>query len=262
MNISLVDLHTDAITELSPEDFAKFIKNAAKCGVSAISVSVWTTEMQNPMEQIRRYKQQIAGLKTTVKLLLHIEDAWFVNEQNIDEFIGFKPYSVGIVWNENNNLAGGAFGNGDVTPLGETVIRKLVKNGVKVDLAHLNRKSFFSTAKILQNLGQKLLCTHTCFAEINSHPRNLDREQVQTIVNSGGVVGLTLVGDFLTANKTATQSDVLAHINYFRENFPTGNLAFGTDFYGTKNLPSGIKNYNDLQKFISTHKITLQNPLG
>jgi len=191
------------------------------------------------MEQIREYKKLLGD-----NLLLHIEDAWFVNEDNINEVIALRPFSVGLTWNEKNNLAGGAYSGGGLTKLGGMIIQKLVASGIHIDLAHLNRKSFFQVAKLLK--GQKLLCTHTCFDEVHPHPRNLDRKQIQTIVDSGGIIGLTLVGDFLG---DATMQAVFRHIKYFLDNFGEDNLCIGTDFFGTTKLPKGLKQYKHFARF-------------
>jgi len=240
MKIRLADLHNDVVTCLSPKHFSAYIRRAEKVGVEAILVSVWTTEMKDPFERIREYRQIIDDTDTDIELLLHIEDAWFVNATNIDELIKLRPYSVGLTWNENNNLAGGAYGDGELTPLGKTIIRKLVAKGIHIDLAHLNRTSFFQVAKVLK--PRKLLCTHTCFDEVHPHKRNLTREQIQTIVDSDGIIGLTFVGDFLGSG------GVWAHIKYFLDNFGTDNLGIGTDFFGTVNPPKELKKYKDFAR--------------
>ena len=257
--MQLIDLHNDAVTKLSAAKFKSYICGAANEDLKAILVSVWTTRMKNPLKRIVRCKKLIDGLQTPVKLFLHIEDAWFINEQNIDEIVKLKPFSVGLTWNANNALAGGAHGDGGLTKLGRAVAQKLIENGTLIDLAHLNKQSFMEVARLQGH--RKLFCSHTCFGEVNPHARNLDREQVQTIVESGGLIGLTLVGEFLKRNEISVQNsinnnkshaaleDVYAHIKYFAENFGEDNIAIGTDFYGTDSLPEGLKNYADFDGF-------------
>ena len=212
--------------------------------------------MQNPIQQLQHYRHITYNTPTRTKLLLHIEDAWFITAQNIDDLINLKPFSVGLTWNTNNNLAGGANGNGTLTPLGRAVIEKLIANNIIIDLAHLNRPSFYEVATILTSRNQKLLCTHTCFDEINPHPRSLIHHQVKTIVDSSGLIGLTLVSDFLTTKKRSTLHDVYTHIKYFIKNFGTDNIAIGTDFFGTTHLPKGLTKYKHLkrlEKLLSKH---------
>jgi microsomal dipeptidase-like Zn-dependent dipeptidase len=187
MPLNFIDLHNDVITNLSHARFLKYIAHAQEGGVRAVVVSVWTTRMENPLDQIREARR--------------IEDAWFITEENIDELIACGPFSVGLTWNDRNNLAGGAHSDGSLTPLGKSIIEKLVAPNIIIDLAHLNRQSFFDVGDILRKHKQPLLCTHTCFAEVHPHARNLDRDQVQAIVDSGGIIGLTLVGDFLSTQR-------------------------------------------------------------
>jgi len=255
-NIKLVDLHNDAIVEMPAKSFKRYIAKAQKSGVRAILMSVYTTEMPEPIKQIKEYKQIIDDTNAVSKkteLLLHIEDAWFVTEQNIDELIALKPYSVGLTWNADNALAGGAFDDGHLTSLGKLVIEKLVANGIQVDLAHLNKQSFYAVAEVLTEKKQKLLCTHACFSPVNLHSRNLTAKQIRTIVDSGGLVGMTFVGDFLTTKKHVTLEHVYSHIKYFIDNFGDDNLAIGTDFFGTEKLPHLLESYKGfprLKKFL------------
>jgi membrane dipeptidase len=241
MKIKFADLHNDAITEISAKKFTRYVKTAEKLGVTTILVSVWTTNMKQPMQEIQKYRQQLSNINTKINLLLHIEDAWFINEQNIHQLISFKPFSVGLTWNSNNDLAGGANEDGNLTPLGKSIIETLSANNILIDLAHLNKQSFYQTTEILN--GSKLLCTHTCFHAVHPHPRNLDHAQIQTIVDSGGLVGLTLVTNFLGGD------DVYTHIKYFLDNFGENNLSIGTDFFGTTNLPKNFRSYKHLRRF-------------
>ena len=68
------------------------------------------------------------------------------------------------------------------------------------------------------------------------------------IVESGGFIGLTFVSEFLSESKKATVNDICEHITYFVSRFGINNLGFGSDFYGTKNLPRGVSNYSDFKK--------------
>ena len=250
MRAKFVDLHNDAVGVLSPRRFLKYIRRAARAGVGVMLASVWTSEMREPLSEIRRAVETLEKARGVgVELFLHIEDAWFVDEDNIGELLELKPFSVGLTWNADNALAGGANGSGGLTELGRAVIEKLVDGHVVIDLAHLNRQSFYQVAEVVVARGGQIFCSHACFDEVNPHPRNLDRAQIQTIVEAGGVVGLTLVGEFLTSKKRAGREDVYRHIKYFLDNFGEGGLCVGTDFFGTTNLPKGLRRYRDFKRF-------------
>jgi len=248
----IVDLHNDAITAMSFRKFKKYIKRAEKAGVGAILVSVWTTEMAEPLQRLKGARRAIDRIKTKVELLLHIEDAGFINEKNINEVLKLSPFSVGLSWNYNNNLAGGALDDGSLTELGAMIVRRLVNRGIAIDLAHLNGQSFSDIAQLLKERETPLFCSHTCFEAICSNPRNLAGEQMKAIVESGGIIGLSFVGEFLKGGR-ATMEDVYMHVKYFVDNFGDDNLAIGTDFFGTENLPIGLceyEDFKDLKKYL------------
>ncbi|MCL2756354.1 MAG: dipeptidase [Firmicutes bacterium] len=243
-----MDLHNDVITEMDDEKFLKYIADVERNGVDVVLLSIWTTRMVNPLNEIRMARQKIDNIETSVKLLLHVEDAWFINEQNLDELVSLRPFSVGITWNSDNDLAGGAYGEGDLTNLGRIVIKRLVQEGIAIDVAHLNRKSFHSVINFIKPLDAKVFCSHTCIDYVNPHPRNLDDAQIKELINMDGIIGLTLVGDFLNSDNVARMNDVYCHIQCFIEKFGSDNLAIGTDFFGTANLPKGLNGYKDFKK--------------
>ena len=71
------------------------------------------------------------------------------------------------------------------------------------------------------------------------------------IVDSGGIVGLCLVSDFINGTTTASVDDIVSEIDYFACKFGIENIAIGTDFFGTNHLPRNARNYKDLTSCLS-----------
>ena len=256
----IFDLHNDAATKLSAKRFLKYI-NAAEA--DTILAAVWTTKIKDPIKKIkevrglidkamkeRAKRQQNTKVQPPPNILLHIEDAWFIRPENIDEVIAMRPFSVGLVWNQNNALAGGALADERLTDWGCTVIKRLLTEGIRVDLAHLNRQSFWDVMPVLRDAGVRPLCTHTCFDAVCPHLRNLNHDQIKAVVGAGGLIGLTLVDKFLTPKGRPNLTHVADHIEYFVKNFGADNLAIGTDFYGA-HLPNGLTTYHDFENLAS-----------
>ena len=147
-----------------------------------------------------------------------IEDCSMMNEENI---LSYSPLYCSLTWNYDNLLAGGAKGKGEVTQMGRKMIGLINENGIVLDLAHLNRKSFFQAAEVA--------------------------DQVRVVVEQGGIVGLTLVGDFMSA-EVATIDDFVEQIDYYCSKFGHDSLAIGTDFFGSDNIVKGIRRYSDFKK--------------
>lgn len=235
----IIDLHNDYFTT---KKFEKSKQNYLhKCDNLGITVgtAIWTTEMdaETALKTIEKAKK---FTESNANTFLAIEDLHFLSKQTLYEVINIKPKYCGLTWNFNNNLAGGAKDTGDLTSFGKLVVQNLENADVFVDTAHLNEKSFMSFASITT---KPILCSHTATYTINAHQRNLKDYQIKMIVESGGIVGISLVSEFLNGRKNCTINDYVAHIDYLVNKFGIDNFAIGTDFYGTKHLPFGVYDY-------------------
>ncbi len=254
--ITMIDLHNDALLALPRDELLTYLRQAKTAGVDEIWLSVWTTELADPLTVIAEKKSFLDRIKNNPDYplcRLHIEDAWFLTAENLDEFIALHPHSVGLTWNMANQLASGAYSRGGITTWGYQVIQRLEKAGIQIDTAHLNRRSFWQFTRVTT---RPLVCTHTAFAAVYRHPRNLSNRQIRAIIKSNGLIGLALVPKFLTNTTTSCSAyDLIKHIHYFKKHFSNATLHWGTDFYGTKYLPQHIQNYNNLIHLLDTNII-------
>jgi microsomal dipeptidase-like Zn-dependent dipeptidase len=236
--MEIVELHNDALLELPDDELLPYLTRIKADGVREILLSIWTTELSDPMGVIAGKKPllQNADPAKIPRIRLHIEDAWFLTPENIDGFIALRPFSVGLTWNHKNAIAGGADSNGGITKWGREVIKKLESAGIQIDTAHLNRRSFGQFTKIT---ARPILCTHTACDAVHRHRRNLTDRQIKTIIASKGLIGVCFVPKFLGG-------DVAEHIVHLLS-FPGAerHIAIGTDFYGTAELPAELKDYKD-----------------
>lgn len=242
----IFDLHNDY--------FLKFQKDAKKDNYLSkhdtaenIISAVWTSELSES-ESFEMIERARSFVNKREKLFLGVEDLHFLSKENIERFLRLKPVYAGLTWNTCNALAGGAHETGRLTNFGKLAIKKLEENNITVDMAHLNESSFLDVAKHSNN---PLFCSHSACYSLCNNPRNLKDYQLKMIVESGGLVGLCLVSDFLNGTKKCLVDDIICHIDYFACHFGIDNLAIGTDFFGTKHLPKGIKTYDNLINRIS-----------
>ena len=251
--IVVIDLHNDALLELPPQKILSYLRQAKAMSVDEIWLSVWTTELKDPLTVIAKKQALLNKIKNNPQYpicQLHIEDAWFLTPDNLEKLVDLHPHSVGLTWNTANNLAGGAHCRGGITPWGYQVIKRLETAGIQIDTAHLNRRSFWQFTRVTT---LPLICTHTAFNAVHHHPRNITNRQIRAIIKSGGIVGLALVPKFLTKTPISCSIyDLIKHISYFKRHFKAFQLRWGTDFYGTQTLPANIKNYADLTNLLQT----------
>lgn len=244
----IFDLHNDYFLKIRSDDKKiKYIDKKSKSAESIVS-AVWTSELSCD-ESIREIDRARSFVSTNKKLFLGVEDLHFLNKQNLDSFLSMHPLYAGLTWNTTNCIGGGSHESGKLTCFGKQVIKKLEQNNIKIDTAHLNEESFLDVCKVT---NKPIFCSHTAFYGANAHIRNLKDYQLRMIVDSGGLVGLCFVSDFINGTKKCSLSDIVSQIDYFACKFGTKNLAIGTDFYGTEHLPKGLKSYDDISQKLAT----------
>ena len=246
----IVDLHNDFLGEIKSNNKKIKYLNNKNTIADYIFSAVWTSNLDyfSAMKKIDfandfvRWHNSLDSQE--LKLLLAIEDLHFYSKNNLDKIINMSPIYCSLTWNSDNCLAGGAIEGGDITTLGIEVIRKLEQNNIQIDTAHLSERSFMSLSMVTE---KPLFCSHTAVASLKEHPRNLKDYQIKMIAESGGLIGVAFVSDFITSNKQADVGDIAKNIDYIVSRFGDDYVCLGSDFYGTKNLPKNIKNYKSLQ---------------
>lgn len=181
-------------------------------------------------------------------LMLTLEGvAPMLNDLDVLEmFFRFGFRSLGITHNANNWAAGGCsppdgkrYG---LTGDGRGLVKRALAMGLAIDCAHLSRKGFYDLLPLME--GKPLINTHACCAHFVDIERNLTNDQLVKLADTGGVVGITFVPDFLSSRPTAqvSSADVFAHLQHAVELIGIDHVAIGADFDGVRYLPNDLGN--------------------
>lgn len=253
--MNICDCHNDFFGELDKEHLQEYVNTCENSGVSFLSGSYWTTKKDwDIFEDIRARKKKIADQKSFV---LHIEDLGFLkDEQDIEKLLKINPFSCSLTWNFDNDFAGGSYGENKLTKKGEKLIKNLQKNNILIDFAHLNKKSFFDVANLIE---KPPYISHTGFCFVRDDKRNLDDEQIRFIVENNGFLGMFFY-DKLNAKTDAIKNDfsvknIAKNIAGFVERFGNNNLGIGSDFFGIEAPPKNLENYKHFQNLHDELKV-------
>lgn len=158
---------------------------------------------------------------------------------------------MGLCWNEDNALCGGAHGGGiGLTALGKEAVNEMNRLGMVVDVSHCSEQSFYDLASCVQ---KPLIATHSNARAVCSHKRNLTDEQFCVIRDRGGMVGLNLYPPFLSDSGSANMTDFLRHLEHFLSLGGEKSLGLGADFDGIDCCMEGvcgIQDYSALYEFL------------
>ena len=97
---------------------------------------------------------------------------------------------AGLTWNRRNPFSDGAAEDGGLSRLGRALVDELVALGVILDLAHSSPAAF---AEIVDRVaGAPVLCKHAACRAVSDHPRNLTDDQLRSLRDAGGLLGVML----------------------------------------------------------------------
>ena len=131
-----------------------------------------------------------------------------------------------LTWNGENQIAGGANTDIGLKDFGKDVIKQLNCFDIMVDLAHLNKKSYYSALE----LADKPIITHTCLEYVNEHRRNVDDDQLKALVEKNGIVGLCFYPQFLGEGDVL--ENIYKNVYHILELGFEDHLSMGSDFDG------------------------------
>jgi membrane dipeptidase len=152
---------------------------------------------------------------------------------------------MGIVHLTANRYGRPAFGIGanaaqGLTQAGFDLIAQCEALGVLVDLSHLNVLGFHDA---IQASTRPTIVSHAGVAGVHPSKRNLSDEQIRSVANRGGVIGIMFCPVFLGSNGI---SAVVDHLQHLIRVGGEGVAALGSDWDGFIVPTRGLHEPNDL----------------
>jgi membrane dipeptidase len=137
---------------------------------------------------------------------------------------------LGLTWNYANWAADGVLEkrNGGFTIKGRGLVEECNRLGIILDVSHLSEAGFWELAELST---KPFVATHSNAQHICPHPRNLNDSQIEAIVRSNGIIGLTFVPWFVKASEPSIK-DILNHIDHIGSLGGNRHIGFGSDFDG------------------------------
>lgn len=238
------DLHCDTVTEafersvsVTDEQMQLKVKNNGLFKKYTACFSVFTNDSYSAEEAVKRADKIYAVYRSSMPLLsgvtplLTVENAAALggDKNNIALWKSRGVCMMSLCWNGENELACGAHcESGGLKPFGRAVIRELERQGIALDLAHINRGGFFEAVSAAQ---KPFAVSHSCCDSVKAHRRNLTDEQIRLIIKHGGVMGLCFYPEFAGGD---VFSGVYKNIRRILRLGGEDIICFGSDFDGAK----------------------------
>jgi membrane dipeptidase len=225
----VVDTHLDLAGEIYNRYMAgekevikrNYLENFKRAGFNIIVSSLYIDDIFLPemalrvaLGQIRALLEDIETCDGEVVLVKTKKELNDVIDQNkiaiILSFEGLEPIgndigllrvfyelgvrAAGLVWSRRNYVADGCHFSpveegqkGGLTKFGVEVVKKLEDMHMLIDVSHLNDEGFWDVVKFT---NKPFIASHSCVRKIHGRMRNLTDEQIKTIAERNGVIGL------------------------------------------------------------------------
>ena len=152
---------------------------------------------------------------------------------SVEEELGYVRlfFQLGIrmmhlTYNRRNMLGDGCaeLANGGISDFGRAAIAEMNRVGVIVDVAHSGWQTSLEAAKAST---KPMVASHSACDAINHHIRCKPDDVIKAICDTGGLIGICLIPNFLGGNGDIAA--VLDHIEYVIKTFGEDHVAVGTD---------------------------------
>lgn len=223
------------------------VGNAVDSGITGVNLTVsagdfeatvakmarWEAEIERYPRALQRVRSvaQLHEAKRTGRLgiIYGFQDAVPVG-RDLDRVRLFGDLGVKVIqltYNIRNLVGDGCLepSNAGLSNYGHEFVRRMDELGILVDLSHCGQRT---TADAILAASGPVAISHSGCAAVAPHPRSKRDEELRSMAERGGVVGIYLM-PFLTPGRAATTADVVAHIEHAVNICGEDHVGIGSD---------------------------------
>ncbi|HEU0294525.1 MAG TPA: membrane dipeptidase [Anaerolineales bacterium] len=223
------------------------LKRYRDSGVDFVSLNIGMDmdTFEHVIQVLARFRNHIAAHSEEYILALTVKDILDAKEsgrlaiafdlEGSDPLLGNINlvsfyYDLGVrqmllAYNKDNRASGGCMeGNIGLTDFGRDVIREMNRVGMVVDVTHMGYRA---TMEAFETSTAPVIFSHSNPKALREHARNISDEQIIACANTGGVVGINGIGDFLGGTSSEL---IVENIEYVMNLVGSEHVGLGLDY--------------------------------
>lgn len=217
----MFDMHYDLLTltfmaKKTGKDISHFliplnIENVK--GVAANLYFMSEEEMKNQLKYPRRInvlkmfkaaKKALEEYKLDCEFIYSIEGCDYIKgPKELQQLSKAGLDAILLTWNNPNKYGSGNLSHKGLSHQGIEFINTAIELELGIDLSHANLKTYYDIIEIIKKSQKPVTCyaSHSNLRVLRHHPRNLSEEQLTTLKQVGGKLGIVAYPRFLTLEK-------------------------------------------------------------
>ena len=158
-------------------------------------------------------------------------------------------YDLGVRWMllayNNNNRVGGGCQDDDkgLTDFGRVVIAEMERVGMLVCCSHTGHRT---VRDVFAVATRPVIFSHSNPSALHAHGRNIPDDLIRPCANTGGVVGINGIGNFLGNNDNSSET-FARHVDYVVQLVGPQHVALGLDYvFDTQELDDYLEKMGNI----------------
>lgn len=238
---------THACFPLKPDADLSELKRYRNSGVNFVSLNIGMDmdPFENILQVVARYRNYINSHSDEYVLTHTVDDIHKAKNSGrlgiAFDLEGSEPllgnlnlisfyYDLGVrqmllAYNKDNRAAGGCMEGGiGLTDFGKDVIKEMNRVGMIVDVSHMGYRA---SMEAFETSSAPVIFSHSNPKGLREHARNISDEQIRTCAQTGGVIGINGIGDFLGGTSSER---IVEHIEYVMDLVGPAHVGVGLDY--------------------------------
>lgn len=238
---------THACFRLDPKADLSELERYRDSGVSFVSLNIGMdlNSFENTMQVLAGYRkhillhpdQYVLGLtvdhirkakeagKLAIAFDLEGSDPLLGNLNMISLYYDLGVRQMLLAYNRDNRASGGCMeGHIGLTEFGRDVIREMNQVGMVLDVSHMGYRATMEASEVS---AAPVIFSHSNPRALREHARNISDEQIKACAQTGGVIGINGIGDFLGGTSIEL---IVQNIEYVMNLVGPEHVGIGLDY--------------------------------